>query len=129
MISRDGTLSHSCSQISGLLTSEDRAPNRLDNTETMRSSEKFRKLEGIKGNWMRKWVRKWTVSQKWLHEPGVACVDAYGHFDFCACTSTIATSDIQILLIRVLVLLARRELNSKMLRDWETLLLEMDFSM
>ena len=98
MIPRDGTSSHSSSQISGLLTSEDRAPNRLDNTETMRSSEKFRKREGIKGDWMRKWVRKWMVSRKWLHEPGVARVDAYGPFYFCACTNTIATfarSDMQ----------------------------------
>ena len=47
-----------------LLTTGDGAPKQLDTTETMRSSQKLREMEGTKGDWMRKWIREWLVSRK-----------------------------------------------------------------
>ncbi len=47
-----------------LLTSEDGAPSRMDVTETIKSSEKLREIEGIKSDRMRKWIREWMVSRK-----------------------------------------------------------------
>lgn len=47
-----------------LLMSGDGAPNRLDTTQTTRSSQKLRVMEGIKDEWMRKWIREWMGSRK-----------------------------------------------------------------
>ena len=40
------------------------APNQLDTTESMTSSQKLRKMEGIRDDCMRKWIREWLVSRK-----------------------------------------------------------------
>ena len=47
-----------------LLISEAKEPNRLDITETIKSSEKLREMKGIKGDWMRKWIQEWMVLRK-----------------------------------------------------------------
>ena len=47
-----------------LLISGGKEPNRLDITETIKSSEKLRLMKGIKGDWMRKWIQEWMVSRK-----------------------------------------------------------------
>ena len=47
-----------------LLTTGDADSNILDTTETIRSIKKLREMEGIKDDWMRKWIREWMVSRK-----------------------------------------------------------------
>ena len=44
-----------------LLASGDGIPDRLDTTETVKSSRKLREMEAIKGQWMRKWIGEWMV--------------------------------------------------------------------
>lgn len=47
-----------------MLGTEKGAPNRLEIKETARSSAKLRALEGIKTEWIQKWVREWIASME-----------------------------------------------------------------
>ena len=45
-----------------MLRTQGRPANKLEIQETERSSAKFRALEGIKAEWVCKWVREWVAS-------------------------------------------------------------------